>query len=266
MSKARIRLIAIGHMPPRVNFSRIQGWRSGLFELAGPVDHYALRCDSDGPSWEYSDELLKQQLPTNGADDCDFTVAIVNVPIQDDWYSRRLGDNEIVFTFHQIREILAIENIPLENALLRLLYSYTLVYIGNGSRIPDYDESVSFTHDETRGCLFDMNGTKGDIVESCHQPILCSECEERLTIGRVPSRLISTTKKEINRIRKPNYYMMLDFVKTNPLWALLISSGYAVLLGVISTYLSKYIENDGNQPPKQGILSSWADQGGRGLE
>ena len=41
--------------------------------------------------------------------------------------SRRLGDNQIVFTFNQIKDYLAWENIPLENAILRVLYAYTLL-------------------------------------------------------------------------------------------------------------------------------------------
>jgi hypothetical protein len=258
MSKTKIRLITIGHMPPRIDFTKIKCWRSDLFELSGPIDHYSLCCDSDGLSWEYSDELLKQQLPHTGVGECDFTVAIVNVPIEDNWYSRRLGDDEIVFTFYQIREILAAGNIPPENAILRLLYSYTLVYIRNGNRIPIYGEGLTFTHDETRGCLFDMNGTKGDIVESCHHPKLCSECEERLSNGRVASRVISSAKREIHKIRKPIYYIALDFVKAKPLWALLISSVYAILLGVISTFISTYIENTGNQQPNKGITSRFS--------
>jgi hypothetical protein len=201
---------------------------------------------------------LKQQLPPSNTREDSFTVAIVNVPIEDNWFSRRLGDNEIVFTFYEIREVLAAENIPLENAVLRLLYSYALVYIRNGNHIPDYCEGLSFTHDETRGCLFDMNGTKNDIVESCHNPILCNECEERLSNGRVPSRVITSAKREIHKIRKPIYYMALDFVKTKPLWALLISSFYAILVGVISTFISTYLENTLDQPPIKGITSRFS--------
>jgi hypothetical protein len=258
MSKIKIRLITIGHMPPRIDFAKIRCWKSDLFELSGPIDHYSLRCDSDGPSWEYSDELLKQQLPPSDSGECNFTVAIVNVPIEDNWYSRRLGDNEIVFTYYQIREILAAGNIPLENAALRLLYSYTLVYIRNGNYIPNYDAGMTYTHDETRGCLFDMNGAKIDIVESCHNPILCTECEERLSNGRVASRVINSAKREIRKIRKPVYYIALDFVKAKPLWALLISSVYAILLGVVSTFISTYIENAGSQPSSKGITSRFS--------
>src|SRR5208283_5115351 len=50
---------------------------------------------------------------------------IVNVPIQDNWYSRRLGNNQVVFTFHQINEFLEHFNIPIENVIYRLLYAYT---------------------------------------------------------------------------------------------------------------------------------------------
>ncbi len=171
MEKVKIKLVTIGHLPLHLNLRQVEAWNSEIFELIGGIDNFDLRGDSDGPSWEFSDDLLRERLPAHTG--ADFLLAIVNVPIEANWYSRRLGNNQIVFTFSQIREFLAWENIPLENAILWVLYAYSLLYRRSGNKIPGLGEALSFTHDETRGCLFDMNGIKSDLVESCNKPVVC---------------------------------------------------------------------------------------------
>ena len=168
MSKVRIKLVSIGHLPLDLQLQKIKRWESKTFEVVEEIDNYSLRCDSDGYGWEFSDIAVKGQLPCQF--NADFLIAIVNVPIENNWYTRRLGDNQVVFTFYQIKEILEHHNIPLENVIYRLLYAYTLLFRRASNRIPNYDEAPGFTHDETRGCLFDMNGIKTDLVASCHNP------------------------------------------------------------------------------------------------
>lgn len=239
MKKVKIKLITIGHLPLHLNLNQVLVWNSKVFELVGEIDNFALRCDSDGYDWEFSDQLLREQLPINI--ECDFLLAIVNVPIEANWYSRRLGNNQIVFTFSQIREILAGENIPLENAILRVLYAYTLLYRRSGNKIPNFSEASSFTHDETRGCLFDMNGIKADLVESCNKPIVCSECEEKLIKDRLSIQTIKTVQKEIQKIRKQLYYRVFDFVKAKPVITLIISSIFAITLGATGSLIASLI-------------------------
>lgn len=236
MEKVKIKVVTIGHLPLHLNLRQVSEWNSEVFELVGDIDSFDLRCDSDGINWEFSDERLREQLPAHvGAD---FLLAIVNVPIEANWYSRRLGNNQIVFTFSQIKEFLASENIPLENAILRVLYAYTLLYRRSGNKIPGFDEAPSFTHDETRGCLFDMNGIKYDLVESCNKPIVCRECEERLRNERVSNQTIKTVQQEIGGIQKHLYYRASDFVKAKPLVALAISSLFAIFLGVVGSLIA----------------------------
>ncbi|NHR07321.1 hypothetical protein HA052_19210 [Chromobacterium haemolyticum] len=231
MEKVKIKLVTIGHLPLHLNLRRVSAWSSEVFELVGGIDNFDLRCDSDGPDWEFSDDLLRKQLPAlSGAD---FLLTIVNVPIENNWYCRRLGNNQVVFTFSQIREFLAWENIPLENAILRVLYAYTLLYLRSGNKMPGFSEAPSFTHDETRGCLFDMNGIKSDLVESCNKPVVCGECEERLRNERVSNQTINTVQKETKQIRKQLYYRVFDFVKAKPVITLAISSVFAEVSGIL---------------------------------
>ena len=253
MEKAKIKVVTIGHLPLHLDLNRVSGWSSEVFQLAGDIENFSLRCDSDCEGWVFSDSLLKEQLPKQF--DADFLIAIVNVPIEDNWYSRRLGNNQIVFTFHQIKDFLMWENIPLENAILRILYAYTLLYRRSGNKIPGFDEIPSFTHDETRGCLFDMNGIKSDLIESCDTPTVCSECEERLRNERVSTQTIKITQKEIKKIRKPLYYRALDFIKVHPVSALIISSMFAIVLGVAGSLIASFIYDDIKKQPSEKITN-----------
>lgn len=235
MSKVRVKLATIGHMPLNFSAAKIKKWKSSTFEVVEDIDSFTLNCDSDGYNWEFSDQLVKKQLPKQF--NADFIIAIVNVPIEDNWYSRRLGNNQVVFTFNEIKEILEHSNIPLENVIYRVLYAYTLLYRRAENKIPDFGEVAGYTHDETRGCLFDMNGIKTDLIASCHEPIICDECQVKLSNERVSKYDIDLSKKEIKKIRKDLYFRILGGVKKHPVWALTFSSFFAISLGVTSSLI-----------------------------
>jgi hypothetical protein len=239
MSKVRIKLVSIGHLPLEFQPKKIKNWSSKTFEVFEEIDNYSLRCDSDGFDWEFSDSAVKGQLPDQF--DADFMIAIVNVPIKDNRYSRRLGNNQVVFTFYQIKDILEHYNIPLENVVYRLLYAYTLLFRRAGNKIPDFGEALGYTHDETRGCLFDMNGIKTDLVASCHNPQICDECQERLKQERVSKSDIDNTQSDIQRIKKDLYFRIIDHVKKHPIAALAISSIFALMLGVTCSVIGSYV-------------------------
>lgn len=239
MSRIKIKLITVGHLPLGLQLDRVKKWKSDILEVDPSIDNYSLRCDSDGPGWEFSDHLVKSQLPKISGHD--FLIAIVNVPLQENWYARRLGNNSVVFTFHEIRDILSDSNIPLENAIYRVLYAYSLLFLRSGRSIPDYGTLTGYTHDETRGCLFDMNGIKTDLVASCHNPSLCDECEERFKANKVPSSTLTLTKREIKKIRKDLYYRVMAGVKRHPIVALSISIAAALVVGVTSSLLASII-------------------------
>ncbi len=239
MKKIKIKLVSIGHLPTDFQEKKVLNWKSSVFEILGDIENFSLRCDSDEQGWAFSDQLVRTQLPEQF--DADFMVAIVNVPIEDNWYSRRLGNNQIVFTFHATKEILEHYNIPIENVIYRMLYAYALLYKRAGERIPDFGAAPSFTHDETRGCLFDMNGIKTDLAVSCSKAAICDECQERLRQEKVSNHTIEIIKHEIKKIRKDLYYRAFDFIKRHPIWALSLSSAFALALGICGSISASFI-------------------------
>ncbi|MPQ69657.1 MULTISPECIES: hypothetical protein [unclassified Pseudomonas] len=239
MSKIKITVATIGHMPAEFQKKKLKEWKSSIFEVVDEIENYSLNCQSDGLGWEFTDAPLENVLPTNF--NGDFLVSIVNVPIEGNWYTRRLTSNRVVFSFHEIKDILRSSNIPLENIIYRLFYAYSLLYKRSENRIPTNTEHTSFTHDETRGCIFDMNGIKTDIIHSCHKPILCSSCVERTRQEKVSSETIEKCQSEIYGIQKDLFYKMTDFIKQHPVWSLAISGLTAIVLGAIGSVVGSYV-------------------------
>lgn len=239
MHKIKISLATIGQMPLDFNRQKIKKFKSKVFEITGDIESYSLNRDSDGSSWEFSDSALENVLPNkfNG----DFLIGIVNVPIELNYYSRRLSANRVVLSFHEIKDYLRQANIPLENIIYRILYAHALLYKRSEHRIPETKEKTKFTHDETRGCLFDMNGIKTDLINSCHKPVICTDCVQRLRGEKVSEELISQCQSEISRIRKTMFYRIMDFIKLHPLWSLTISSFAAIFLGAIGSLMASWI-------------------------
>lgn len=240
MTKIRIKLITLGHLP-HINLNRISDWKSDVFELVGIIENYQLNCNSDSETWGFSDSLLNKQIPNQDASIADVLIVIVNVPLENNYYSRRLTNNRIIFTLYGIKDYLASENIPPENAILRVIYATTLLHRRSGNKIPSVYEDSSFLHDETRGCLFDMTGIKTDLVYSTNRPIICNSCEDNLLKNQVSTQMIKYTQREIRRIRKNLYYRTFDFIKRRPITALIISSFFALSIGTIGSLIASFI-------------------------
>lgn len=240
MDKVKIKLATIGQLPPNINKSKIKSWNSEIFEIVGSIENYSLTIDSDEPGWTYSDDSLREVLPTSNPNE-DILIAILNIPLELNWYLRSLGDNKVVITFYQIKDILDFNNIPLNNIIYRLLYACSLFFKSCGDRIPESDTIEEYSHDETRGCLFDMNGIKDDVIHSCHNPIICTDCIERLKRNRISIDTINKTQKEIKRIKIDLFYRIAYSIKQHPILAIIISSISAIILGSVASIIGSYV-------------------------
>lgn len=239
MTLVRISLVAVGQMPRDLHLERVRSWQSSVFEIVGSPASYTVTRDSDGPDWQYSDAALEAQLPTTFEGDVLF--AIVNLPLTDNYYGRRLSGNRAVVSLHEVAAIMRMANVPLENAVLRLLYAAVLVYARFGNTIPLTGDNTSYTHEETRGCLFDMNAYKPDLVASCDRPSLCADCVTALRAQTIPTELVANVQHELKRIRKPLYYRLLELVRSYPLIALGLSAAAAIVLGIIGSLIASYL-------------------------
>jgi hypothetical protein len=235
MKKVRIKLGVIGYLPFDFNRKLIKKWNSDIFEIVDDIDDFYFTKDADTFDWAFSDKLLSRELPIRY--DGDFFMGITYVPIEDNFYCRRLTHNRVVLSYFEIYNVLKTENIPVENFLLRSLYASCLVYLRNEQTIPGSTEWLGYTHDDTRGCLFDMNGNKSDVVFSLDPPIICDDCTNRIRQEKVPDNTTNLIKKEIKRIKKGRYYKITQFIKRKPVLSIILSGIFGILLSLTASII-----------------------------
>ena len=229
MQKVTIRVSVLGQLPPDFDLKALLRWKSSVFSVSNSAETYHLDDDAEGIDWDYTDDQLERYLKLPFSED--FQLILVNVPLKYNWYVRRLTGNRAVFTFHEIADILRQNHIPLKNVVLRVLYALTLVYRRYENRVPAGTESTDYTHDETRGCLFDMNASKRDIIYSCHQPRLCDACVTVHKNAQISNEQIGAVQKEIRHIKKPLFNRLTEFVRQHPILSFLISMLIALVVG-----------------------------------
>lgn len=235
MTKLKIKIVSLGDLPFSFDKKRIEKWKSEVFEITGQIETLQLPRKSDIENHGYSDLSLSGKLPTDFK--ADILLAMTNVPLELNWYSRRLSENRICFSFFQLADILMPNNIPLENLVLRLLYSFTLIYKRHDNKLPESSESTNFTHSDTRRCLFDFNGIKSQVIYSTVKPIICDECTAQLKNELVTKETIDVIKKELKRIKKYTFYRISDFIKKRPFLSIMISVISALILGIIGSII-----------------------------
>ncbi|WP_434771154.1 hypothetical protein [Pseudomonas entomophila] len=240
MDRIKVKIVTLGllHLPSGLR--KIKETPSKVFEIVGEIESYPLSANADLTSWGHSDKSINSLVPV--FDNVDFTVIVTFTPLQDSYYTRHLGASRTVFSLWEISEILSSKNIPLENAVLRSLYQYSLIYKKLAQeKNPDQIPDTSYLHDETRGCLFDMNGLKINISASCATPRICSHCKTKLLTDRISEQFLESVTSELVKIKKPLYFRITELVKIHPILALFISSFFAIFLGILGSILASII-------------------------
>lgn len=227
----KIGLVSLGYAKHRVDLHRVTKWRSDIFaaQLSGVI---SVLPDGEYGWQYYQDDELSSLLPCEGVD---LTIAITDCVLQDNYYLRRLPGGVIVMSLYEIADICHSANLPIENFIVRNIYELCVLHKmypelrSTSEWIPD------IIHDETRSCLFDMNGDKADIVHSTSRTVLCDQCVARLSRSQLPVGFVSTLAKELKKVRQPLFFRMEAFVKQRPLLSLGIAISVAVLSGVLSS-------------------------------
>jgi len=235
MSKLRIKVINWGIFPFPFDEKKIENWKSNIFEICGEIETHRINIKSDGVYHEFSDKSILNDLPKPG--ECDFLVAITNVPLELNWFTRRIGVKTVIFTYSELNDLLEIRNIPLENLALRLLYSFSIIYKRFGNSFPLSSETTNFTHSDTRHCLFDFNGIKTDVIYSAVKPILCDECYSKLQKEKLSKNTLDQIRKELKKINKKPYTRIKEFIDEKPFLSIAISTISVIILGLISALI-----------------------------
>jgi hypothetical protein len=233
MSKVKVQIAKMGNINAWIDLGKVRRWKSQLFEILPDINQHRLPTRAAGIQWDFTDEQVSRAIPKKIVGD--FLIVLTDCALESNYYMRRLLGNRVCITFFQVKDILARENIPLENYVLRSIYE-ALIYFtlaqNHGGQLPQSEES--YTHDETKGCLFDMTGNKADLSVSCRAPTLCDTCYSDLSRSSVPTNFLDKIKKELKRIRIPAYYRLQSIVKRHPILSILITALAALLINILS--------------------------------
>jgi len=204
-----------------------------LFAVGGMSEVLQIPVDYFGDGYLFPNTRLQELLTHDPA--FDLSVGIIDQPIEGNYYMHRLDAHTAVISLHEIKDILRLENIPAEIFILRCIYEMVALVLEGGGAIDD--DVYLIPHHETRGCLFDMNVFKSEIVFSTVRPTICSACESRLNTKTLPPQFIPLIKKEIKKLDKKLYYRMVDFTKSHPLVSILLTAAFAVILNVVANFI-----------------------------
>jgi hypothetical protein len=102
MRKITISLVLLGNLKYPVNIAQIERWESDVFQIQhrAAVGHLP---DADGDDWQYTDQQL---LGVLGAEqESDVTLGLISLPLESNYYLRRLSDRVAVLSFHEMADI-----------------------------------------------------------------------------------------------------------------------------------------------------------------
>ena len=227
--KTKITLIKLGHVGHLVDFEKLKKWKSNLFEIVEIqcVEHLPNSTIEDGYyDQKYSVEDLKGKISCPKTSD--IAVSIMMDRFIDNFYMHRVGSNCAALSLYRIPEILSIKDISIENFIIRQLYeicAFNLYYTFS-------DEVYEFVHRDTRGCLFDMNGDRTDILHNTEKPIICEACRGKLKTKQINADTINLFEKELKKIEKPLIQKIERCIKKYPFVSMFISAIVSAIIAI----------------------------------
>jgi hypothetical protein len=237
MHTLSISIVSLGSLKYPIDMSYLEKWNSQLVKIqhGESIRHLP---NAKGPNWEYTSKQLGELIQAD--DNASFTLGLISAGLEGNYYMRRLGNKVAVLSIFEMAEIVRYSDFSVENFILRNIYELAVLYTANGTLVPSGNHS--WTHDDVRGCLFDMNANKTDIVFSMHQPILCNACRERVLSKQVNSCFLPALDGELLRIKKPMYFRITEWVKSHPLYALTITAFSTVILNLVASIIFEKFE------------------------
>jgi len=144
----------------------------------------------------------------------------MNVGFDDGFYMKRLSRNRIVISLFGINDILNQKSISIENFILKQIYEIcALSFLFDDIATDDVYHVV---HKETRGCLFDLNGYRPDIIHNTENPKICNRCLTAFDDSLIDPDLLNKLQNELSRLKKPFIVTIELLIKKCPLLSVLL--------------------------------------------
>lgn len=216
---AIIELIQLGDTYP-VDYLKLKrfGEKSSIFEISNISDNNNPDILNRQDGFRLSDadfNYLKIRPIT-----ADFSVVIVNRPLQDNYFSRPVTENLIVVSIFDIDKLNIHEGISVEMYLIRFLLAFsTIFHAYNGLS----NQAYELMQINATGCLFDKCIYKPQVAVFFRNPKLSPAVCNILTKKTLPHDFLIDLKKEIQKLKIGNYYKLKDWFKKNPITAIILT-------------------------------------------
>ena len=232
----KIKLIIIGHSDRIVNFDFIKKYKSKFFNFSDieRINNLPNPQKDDG----YLDIVYTKEEIQLMMKDIEFDglcIAIMNYGFDDNFYMHRMGTNKVCISVFGLENILSEKTISIENFIIKNTYQTFIFYkiLKNLTT----DEVYNFTHKDTRGCIFDLNGDKRDIIYNIEKPIICDECKGKISKKSIPKNFLEDIQKELSRIDKPLIKKIENFISKYPLFSVLVTFLFSTFINLFSNWL-----------------------------
>ena len=232
-----IKLIVIGHSDRIVNFDLIKKYKSKFFKFLDIERIYNLPNPKKNDG--YLDIVYSKNEIQAIMKDIEFEglcIAIMNYGFDDYFYLHRVGVNKVCISIYELENILKKRNITIENFIIKNIYEIFIFYkiLKN---LTNSTEIYKVIHNDTRGCLFDMNGDKRDIVYNTEKPIICDECKGKISGKSIPKNFLEDIQKELFKIDKPFLKKIEKFISIYPLFSILITFIFSTIINLFSNWI-----------------------------
>lgn len=233
----KIKLIIIGHSDRIVNFDFIKKYKSKFFNFSDieRINNLPNPQKDDG----YLDIIYTKAEIQSIINDIEFDglcIAVMNYRFDDNFYMHRIGANKVCISVFGLENILSEKTISIENFIIKNIYEVFIFYkiLKN---LTKNDAVYEFVHNDTRGCLFDMNGDKKDIIYNTEKPIICDECKGKISKKSITKNFLEDIQKELSRIDKPLIKKIENFISKYPLFSVLVTFLFSTFINLFSNWL-----------------------------
>jgi len=237
MRRYSVSIVSVGSLKYSVDMKYLENWRSRIVTIkhGASISHIP---NAVGTSWEYTDGQLIDLI--HEEEDADFTFALINAGLESNYYLRRLGDKVCVLSLYEMAEIVKSSNFTVEHYILRNIYEILAFYVEYGGAVPTH--AYNLAHDDVRGCLFDMNPNKTDIVFSMNKPFLCDACRARMMAKQISAGFMSALDSELIRINRSLYFRIVEWIKAHPVCAILGTALSTIAINLASNFIFEVIK------------------------
>lgn len=207
----KIELIQLGDTYP-VDFQKIQnfGDSSSIFAIASISENNnaeILNRETIRLSDNDFDFLTKRQTIA------DFSVVIVNRPLQGNYFSRPISTKLIVVSIFDIDTLNIHEGISVEMYINRFLLAFSAIFQAYGGLSP---QATELMQPNSTGCLFDKSIYKPQIAIFFRRPKLSPAAISLLKSKTLPQHFLEDLQNEIKKLQIGFYYKLKDWFKENP--------------------------------------------------